>query len=139
MQVTEPINDVADEVPILLPWMPSRSHVHVAIIEGVCVNKAQFREHREQQKTTTLDVANTMMANVTVPLKSPSSMMLSTCELTRSYCWARKRDHWYHQVCIMLMKLTNVAKRFIASESLNGMRRLSIAVRDSWVLAKSQY
>ena len=47
MQVTVPVNDVVDEVPVFGPWIHPRSLVHVVELEeGVCDGKTQFRTER---------------------------------------------------------------------------------------------
>ena len=68
IRVTAPDNGVVNEVPVLGPRMHPRSLVHVTELEkGVCDGKTQFRAERKQSENAAMDVANTMMSNVSMP------------------------------------------------------------------------
>ena len=93
IQVTAPDNDVVNEVPVFGLGMHPRSLVHVTELEkSACDGKTQFRADRKQPETATIHVANTTMSNDSMPyvvnlptlaLKSPSNMILSSCEILR--------------------------------------------------------
>ena len=59
--------DVVNEVPLLGPRTHPRSLVHVTELEESVVNGKPNSEQREQQKTATIHVANTMMINDSMP------------------------------------------------------------------------
>ena len=68
IEITAPDNDIVNEVPVLGPGMHPRSIVHVTVLEeSVCDDKTQFRAERKQPERATIHVANTMMANVSMP------------------------------------------------------------------------
>ena len=94
IQVTAPDNDVVNEVPLLEPGMHPRSLVHVTELEeGVCDGKTLFRAEREQPETATINVANTMMTNDSMPyvvisaypdIEIAQQYDFVTCEIHRS-------------------------------------------------------
>ena len=68
IHVTEPDNDVVNEVLVFGRGMHPRSFVHVTELEeSVRDVKTQFRAVREQPETATIHVANSMMTNESIP------------------------------------------------------------------------
>ena len=91
--VKAPDNGVVNEAPVLGPGTHPRSLVHATKLEeGVCDSKNQLRAEREQSKTATIHVANTMMTYDSMPY-----VVISACpgiEIAQKYDFVVLLNFW---------------------------------------------